>query len=569
MAPLLLLSTLVSPSFAETHAPGTVLSNAAVLDIPPEGFEAIASSLAAVIPSEIEVPDSSDEGGTWCFNYVYELSNMWVAVELADTTITPMDGYLDVTMTLNVQVNDASDPFNLYLEVACIGDTCEGHVEPFPVTIHTTLSLDVVTGSDGAPALDATVGALEVSYDLDTEDDVDLGSCGIETLRDVLGFFGLDLYGWFLDLIGPTLETAISDLGPTLETTIEDAFTSANIEQDIDLNGIALHVQLYPEDVLIDPGGVRVAMAGALSTDSSAECIAPYDPGGSLATPSDPPAIGEVPAGADDGYHVAAIVSDDFANQGLYALWRGGLLCYSLGADAGLPLDTGTVLGVLAGDAFDDFFPEAQPITIQTRPKAAPTLGLSGDHDLNVDVTQLGLEIYTEIDGRQAQVVGLELGVQAGADLNLDSATGALAIALDLGTDSLDCAVGLNEFAPDATAEIESQCGSALGSLASTVLGGLLPDLSFTLPAFGTLGVTDLQATTTGASADWLGMYAWVGEVSYGSSDGSLGCGGGTDTGSGSSSGCSGGGCSSGGASVSRWGVLLLPLALAALRRRR
>ena len=565
MFPLALLSTLLSISVAATHAPGAVIENAVEVDIPPEGFEAIASSLSAIIPGEIAVPDTSDEGGTWCFNYAYELSNMWVQIELADTEIVPMDGYLDVTMTLLVQVNSSADPFNLYFELACIGDTCEGHVEPFPVTIHTTLALDVVTGSDGNPALDATVGALDLSYDLDTEDDIDLGSCGIETLKDILGFFGLDLYGWMLDLVSGSLDSAVADLGPQLETAIEDAFSSAMIEQDVDLNGINLHVELYPSDVVIDPGGVRLQMAGGLSSDVAAECIAAYDPGGSLATPSDPPAVGYIPAGVS-AYHLGALVSDDFANQGLYALWRGGLLCYALGEDAGLPLDTGTVLGVLAGDAFDDLFPEAKPITIQTRPKAAPTLGLTGAHDLNVNVEQLGLEIYAEVDGRLAQVVGVDLAVEAGADLELDATTGDLAIALDLGTDSLDCSVIMNEFAPDATDDISAQCGGALGSLAGTVVGGLLPELAFALPAFGALGLTNLQTAATGDDQDWLGMYASIGEVAYGSADGgcdsSGGCG---DTGAG----CSGTGCSAGGRSVNRWGVLFLPLALAALRRRR
>lgn len=564
MSPLALLLATAGPAHAETHAPGAVIENAAYVDIPPEGFEAIALVAAGLIPTSLPISDVSDEGGTWCFNYAFSLSGAWVAIEIVDTAIVPQDGYLDVTFTLNVQINDASDPFDLYLELACIGDTCNGHVEPFPVTVHTTLALDVVTGSDGNPALDATVGALELSYDLDTESDIDLGDCGIETLRDILGFFGLDLYGWVVDLVDGELESAIADLGPELEATIEEAFGSVMIEQDLDLNGIALHVELYPSDVQIDPAGVRLAMNGGLSTDAAADCIAEYDPGGSLATPSDPPEIGEVPDDVSDGYHAAALVSDDFGNQGLYGLWRGGLLCYTIGEELGLPLDTSVVLPLLADEAFDELFPEAQPIAIQTRPRAAPTLAMDGDNDVNVDVEQLGLEIYAELDGRQAKILGLDLGVQAGVDLALDGSTGALGLGLDLGTDSLDCSVNANEFVPDASEAIASQCGSALGSLISTALSSMLPELSFSLPSFGTVGVTDLQIATAGPSADWLGLYAWIGEVSYGT-EGSSGCG----EDGGTSSGCEGGGCSSAGRAADRWALLAIPLALAALRRRR
>ncbi len=568
MSPHLLLLALSAPSFAETHAPGAVIENAVLVDIPPEGFEAIADVAAGLIPTSLEIDDVSDEGGTWCFNYAFSLSGAWVSIELVDTVITPMDGYLDVAITLNVQVNDPTDTFDLYLELACIGGTCNGYVAAFPVTIHTTLALDVVTGSDGNPTLDATVGALEVEYDLDTESDIDLGDCAIETLKEILGWFGLDLYGWVVDLVDGELTAAISDLGPTLETTIEEAFGSLMIEQDLDLNGVALHVELYPSDVIIEPSGVRLALNGGLSTSEAAACIAEFDPGGSLSTPSDAPGVGDVPDGISDGYHAAAVVSDDFANQGLYGLWRGGLLCYTLGDELGIPLDTGTVLSLLAGDAFDSLFPESMPVGIQTRPRAAPTLALDGDNDVNIDVQGLGLEIYAELDGRQAQVLALDLGVEAGVDLNLDGATGELGIGVDLGTESMDCSVYANEFVPEANDAIADQCAGALGSIASTALGALISDLSFALPAFGTLGVSDLQTAATGPSADWLGLYAWIGEVSYGTGDTSLGCGG-TDTGGGtSSSGCEGG-CAAGGRSAERWALLAIPLALAALRRRR
>ena len=568
MPPVALYALLSAPALAETHAPGAVIENAAFLDVPPEGFDAVGAIVPSVIPSSIAIDDTS--GGD-CNYGSYDLSGAWVSVEVADTEIVPMDGYLDVTITLNVQLNDASDPFDLTIGTffCLVEDTCYGHVEPFPVTIHTTLAMDVTTDADGNPALDATVGAIEFSYDLDTEDDIVMEDCAIGDIEEVLGYLGLDLYGWLISFVEPTLESAVTDLGPTLETTIEEAFSAANIEQDLDLNGIALHVQLFPGDVQIDPSGMRVVMSGAVSTDAAAECVAEYDPGGSLATPSDPPEIGDLPDGVTEGYHLAIDVSDDFANQGLYALWSGGLLCYTLGADAGLPLDTSTVLGVLAGDAFDALFPEAQPITIQTRPRAAPTLGLTGSHDLNVVVSELGLEVYAELDGRLAKIIALDLGVQAGADLNLDGTTGELAIALDLGTDSMDCAVLDNEFAADSTDEIESQCAGALGSLAGTVLSGLLSDLSFVLPSFGTLGLTAIEAEATGPSQDWLGIFAWIGDVPYGSadstgcaSDGSGGC-------TGADSGCSGGGCAAGGRPLSRWSVIGLAMGAAFLLRRR
>ena len=79
-------------------------------------------------------------------------------------------------------------------------------------------------------------------------------------------------------------------------------------------------------------------MAGAMDADSNI-CVAEYDPGGSKATDSSIPA----PAA---GAQAEAVVSDELANQALYALWRSGLLCYDLSDLSGLTLDT-SLLGLL------------------------------------------------------------------------------------------------------------------------------------------------------------------------------------------------------------------------------
>lgn len=572
---VLLIAALAAPGHAATHAPGAVIENAVTLDVTEPGFEAITAALPALIPENLPVDDTSSEGGYWCFNYAFALSNLWVGFEVSDVTITPMDGYLDITAELLVNVNDATDPFSLYTELACIGDTCDGYVEPFPVTIHTTMAMDVVTGSDGNPTLDATIGDIELSYELDTTEDINLDDCAIGTIQEILEFFGLDMYDWIIGLVEPTLTSTLDSLGPELETTIEDAFGQAMIEQDVDLLGTVLHVELYPGDVVIDPGGMRVALNGAMSTDTAADCIAVYDPGGSLATESDPPTIGEVPSGISADPHAIVSASDDLVNQALYAVWRGGVLCYTVTSADGLPLDTSTILGVLAGDAFDELFPEAAPMQIGTSPAAPPTAVFDGDHDVGVAIEDLGLDLYAELDHRQARVLGLSLGTTAGVDLGLDSSTGALDIALDLGLEEANCTVSANELVPDSTSDIESKCASTLSSVVGGMVGSLLEIPEVTLPAFGALGLTGLETSAAGSAGDWLGVFAWIGEVSYGSSSSSCssGCaggdtGGGSDTGSGASS-CSGTSCTTGGGLMSRWFLLGTPLAVLILRRRR
>ena len=50
-----------------------------------------------------------------------------------------------------------------------------------------------------------------------------------------------------------------------LSTDPEASFSSANIEQEVDLNGVPLHVQLFPAAVDISPDGVRLQMNGDAS----------------------------------------------------------------------------------------------------------------------------------------------------------------------------------------------------------------------------------------------------------------------------------------------------------------
>lgn len=550
------LALLATPAHAEEWAHGETIEKAAYADLTPEGLNAIAEVIPALLPLSFDVPETADEGGVWCVNYAYGLSNASADIEVTNATITPGSGVLDVTANLMVSLNDPSNPFALTYELFCLDDTCAGYVDAFPVTVTTTMALEVVDDGAGGRVLDATIGAINVSYDLANED-IHLDGCSVGDIEEVLNWFGLSLYGLVLDQLAPTLESAIADVGPTLEATIEEAFASASIQQELELNGAVAQLSLQPQDVDIAPAGVRIQLAGSMSGEV-ADCVAAYDPGGSLKTPTSAPALGSTPSGVGADYHVALTLSDDFTNQALYALWRAGLLCYGLGPDGDFPLDT-SILNLLTGDAFAELFPEGKPLTLQTAPKAPPTTTFDGDHAIDVNLDRLGLELYTELDGRQAKMLTIDLSGVVGADLAFDGTTGALGIEVDLDPAALTPSVAYNEFYPEADEAILAGFSSVFGSLVDTIVGGLLDDLSFALPAFSGIGLTELQTAPVGDAADWMGAYAWVGPVTYAAADG---CG--------SDGGC-GGGCEGGchtnpGAPAALWtGIAGLVL----LRRRR
>lgn len=542
--PLLGLAFYAATAHAETWAPGETIDKAAYADLTPEGLNAISAIIPALLPSSIDIPAMSDEGGTWCFNYAYGLDGAWVNIQVVNATITPGNGVLDVTANLMVSLNDPSDPFQLMYELACLDDTCNGYVDAFPVTVVTTMALEVVDDGSGGTRLDASVGDINVSYDLVNED-IHLDGCSVGDIEEVLNWFGLSLYDLILGQLDSYLQSAIADIGPTLEETIEDAFASATIEQDLDLNGAVAHLVLQPSDVQITPAGVRVQLSGSMSADL-AQCVAAFDPGGSLKTATLPPDIGIAPSSVSSDYHVGLTLSDDFTNQAIYALWRGGLLCYALEPGGVFTLDT-SIMGALTGDVFAELFPESQPVVLQTSPAVPPTTSFDGEHAIDANIEDLGLDLYAELDGRQARIVTVALTGVVGVDLAFDNSVGELGIEVDLDPAALTPAVTYNEFYPDQNATIEASFSSTFGGLVDSVVGGLLEGLSFAMPAFSGIGLTDLQTAPTGDAADWLGAYAWVGTVTYPATDG---C---TD---GCSSGCSGG-CANGTGIPALWAAAL------------
>ncbi len=563
MSPLLaLLAT--SPLHAETLPPGAVIDEALSATVSKEGLDAIGGLASSLVPGDLPVDDIAQsvdllvcEPGIW-------MSNIRVDMALSYLDITPVstgaedEARLDIEAGLDIAINDPVDRFSLLLDY-CLGDSdCPGYVEPFPVTVRTSLSMKILEDAEGNPTMDATLGELSYELGLDASNDLKL-DCGIQTLEEVLGYLGISLYDFVFDLAVGQLDSTLGDLTAELEPAIEDAFAAASYSDEVELlDGVSLSVQLFPSAVRSSDTGLQLVFGGALDAPAS-ECVAAYDPGGFQATES---ALPE-PTGAA---HLEAALADEFANQALYALWRSGLLCYDLDDLQGLSLDT-SLLGLLAGDAFDTLFEEAAPITMSTRPRKSPVAVYGGESDIGVAVEDLGLDIYAEIDGRSARVLGLDLGLDLGVDLDFDDSTGELGVLINLDPERFDVGVGANEYAPGTDPDIAENFAGVFDSFVGPLIDGLVGDsLAFALPAFEGVGLTDLDIHPEGEYGDWLGLDAIIGETTYGL-EGGLGC---DEDGNitGCESGGCGGGCSSAGGR-SRVMLFLFPLALAFVRRRR
>ena len=548
----MLIALLLSPAFAGSWPPGTVIAPGISADITKEGFDSVADLIPSLLPDSIPVPAVGDGYAglfdqCWAGGYEYSVDNATVSVEVVSATIAPGDGVLDVDASLLVSLNDPSDPFQLGISLECLDQTCNGYVNPFPVDVHTTISMAVVDNGDGTKGIDSTVGTMDVTYELDGASDITLSDCTIGDVEEVLNYVGISIYDLILSLVGSTLNDQIASLGPTIEDTLDGALANATIEQDLDVNGASVHLLIGPNAVEITPDSMRIIMEGSFD-GAQATCIADVDPGGSLKTDSELPGPTDVPSGIPTDYHAGVLIGDDFADSALYAFWRGGLLCYDLdSASSPIPLDT-SILNLLTGDAFAPLFLETQPMSISTRPLTPPEVVYTGEHDLDLSIKNLNVDMYAELDGRPARMISIALDGTAGADLQLDGSTGSLAINVDLDPSKFTPSVSYNEIDPSANDTVVEKFGGLFQTILDTVVGGLLDSLAFQLPSFSGLGLTDLKISETGDQKDWLGAYAWLGPVTY-SGGGCGGCGGGcggadtaisTDTGSSS---CGGTGC--------------------------
>ena len=500
-------------AFADVPS-GSTIEQAASIDIPPDGFLSLSALIPGVIPQEVPVDDTSGGGEGLGCEYTYNISDLWVSLDVDQAVIIPQNGYLTLDVSIMVNLNTLDDRFGLDFVVDSCGwldsaSECNGYVTEFPANAQARLDLALVDpDGDGIQELDATISNLTLDYTADA-DNFEL-ECLVGSVLDALSWIGVDVYSFVLDLIGPVLEAELQQELPELETSIEEAFANATLDQDLAVGETMMKLTLSPEDINILPDGLRLSFDGMTSVQEIAECILPIDPGGSIETTGTPNPVGQLQEIGD----VGIAVQDEFINQALYSLWKGGALCQTIDEET-FALDT-SILNLLTGDAFSPLFPETKPMILQTLPQKAPTLNMESEDDVGIDIKDLELNFITEVDHRRVQVLSLSIDTLAGLMLNFDANTGVLAGALNIDPNDMTSQILSNEFRPNDAQQITDSFGDQFGSVLNLVgLDSLLGDLNFTLPSIEGLGMNQLITAGTGTEQTDLGLYASVGPVPY------------------------------------------------------
>jgi hypothetical protein len=545
---------------------GAELPGAILVDLTQDGLEKAAELLPKFIPDRFDIGgfytgDSYDSWYLW-WEYGVTVTNVWGEVDLDNVDLTPATGAINFAASGQAKVNESTDP--LYINVfaslyggTAVDATCAAYIDPFDLDASSSLGLNIVDNGFDDPYLDATMGTIYWSWGLDGSQ-TQLRDCAIgdidEFFDEYVGWSPIDwALGWVIDFAAGEVDKQLQDLRPTVETTIEGAFAAAQVDQAVALGESTLQVSVYPSKVDINSDGVRVEATGSVSSTPH-PCVAEYGHTASLETESDDPGIGSRPADVFP-HHLGIMIDDDFLNQGLFAVYNGGTLCYTATEGSGLPINT-TILSILDGEAFGELFPEQKTMVIQTRPAEVPVAKAEGDHDVNVEVRKFGVDFYADLDDRMALMVGADLDIDAGANANFDNSTGYLAIDVDLSSDDITPTIRSNEFAPGDDEKIASAFSGLFKTIVEPILGSTLEGLGFALPSVQGVGLNDLEIAPSGPSSDFFGVYGTIDEVAYTGG----GCDGGTTS-------C-GGGCDST-PLPGRIALLAAPLAIALLRRRR
>lgn len=402
MRPLIALAILLACSTAHAHEIDAYLT--------PGGINFVEAQLPSYVPRTLAPPAfqktlATCPGGAEITALQHSTD---VDLEVHDLDLSvPRAGILRLEMTFDVGASGALDIDNAY---ACFG----------VATCYDTLSIagaravaefEPVIGGDGVPRVEL------IGFDLLVDpDDVafNLSDCGISGIVNlVVGF----ARSWLVNyLTGAVEDLARQHMGPMLsqfiagladfEGTVGIADIDARVTA-IELTGQGLHAAADVDLSTIFPAG---------------ECVADVDPG----EPGSHAGTSTDLRGA--GAHAGVAINLGLIDDGIYHVWRDGLLCVTdahasaLGFDVDLDLIT-ALLGLPAASA------PSLALRLDAPPRVVDAGGAGAAVTLILDGIVADLEAL-DADGNPT-VLHLESDVAIAAAVVLDPASNGLALRLD------------------------------------------------------------------------------------------------------------------------------------------
>jgi len=477
---------------------GDPIDEALAVHVSTGGFEALGDAITRSVPEAFAIEASSG------------------ALECAEGDATPLDWSLD--------------PLDILLTIDHVSiDTAAGGID---LSLYATLkssasSLTVVGDCTVLTDLDETCGlelpttAMRVTMDVDIQEDAGVFDVTVTNPTFDISPIGNPLsdctfssaVGTMLgqdpellsNLIATLIEPELDALGPSLEQPIEDALNSLQIETSVDLLGTPLDVSLYPSSLDMDEHGLALGLGAQFVPGSVSDCVDAS--AGSSLREVGWPEFGPTAPDSDFPYDAGIVLGADFLDHALYTVWASGALCLDAGVLAGDFLPGGLTtdfLGPLLGDDFAQLFPDSQPVTLLLHAPVPPVGAFDDDGPpVHILANQLTLDLYADLEHRQARVFQVQGDADIGLDVALDDNTLTTALVLD--DPAVDFVETYNELIGPGFSE-------GLATLVGTLLGSLIPaDLLPTVPLPDLLGVQlDALVWLPNADHSWQGGFVSI-----------------------------------------------------------
>lgn len=563
---LMLFTSPESAEAQETLPPGSLVGEAIAADLPEAGLDFIVGEFTGLIPPDLVIGSIPSQElvdlflcteDFWIDNLVVHTTINSITSDGQSPASYPPDGALLVNVDLTLSINDPSDTATLYLD-GCIDYVCNLHTTPSDVLITLPVTLRMDQDQNGDDFVDIEFGPLQHNIESALAGAIYLTGCAVGDidafLNDNLGFSIFDLV--VAQFVGE-IEDQIADALVDLEVTGEDALLGLWLEDSTELLDTVLDYEIQPNAIDHNDDGLRLILAGRTAT-APHPCVSDFALKGSQLTNAPIPAMSASVPSNNALYHLGAMLSDDFANQAMFNLWNGGVMCFVVtDADvSGFTIDS-TLFGLLGGqdapDLFEKFFPFGpQPMVIRTLPENPPLVRFDGPNDMNIQIEALNVQFVPLILDRFTNLVTVAIDIDAGVDISIAD-DGALAIDIFLDTENLNPRVTYNELDPDSNAIVEQNFGTLVGAIINLVAGDLLSGMKIALPTLGGaapgagddddsagddddsaptygLGAIQLDIEAVGLSSsllDFLGAYILLGDSWGGVNEGGCGdCGG-------------------------------------------
>ena len=510
---------------AQAAEVGAAVDEALAVQITNGGLDTLGRAVAGVLPPSIEVLASGGQIACSDSDEVpldWSLDALDLLVSIDEVAMTTADGrlQLDLYMTLG------STPSSLEVVGDCtvITDLDEVCGVELPTTaLRASFGLQI---DESEGVFDVTVDSTELYV---SPVGNPLSDCTFASaIGTVLGQDPELISNLLLSFVEPEL----TGLGPTIESSLEDALNGLNIATTVDLLGTSLDIEVYPSLLELEGRGLVLGLGAEVVPGSVSTCV--DSSAGSTLFESGWPAFSETAGDSALPVDASVLVGADFLDHTLYTVWATGLLCIDAGAMAedalGFSLGSGFI-GGLAGEPFQELFPDEQPITLTLYGAAPPVSRFSDDGvPIEIVVDDVYLDLYTDLDFRQTRVFRTTASGEIGLDIALDGATLTPALVFD------EPPFALREtyselLPPGYAAGLESLLGTAMGSL---LPDDLLPAITLPLPLG--IGLDALLFVPTDAG-DWQGGHVLIDTSSVapielgGCSLDGFGCDGGGDAG--------------------------------------